>query len=143
VARDLKVLAWITEGGWEACVDAAAGLPATETTLLHVPQPDLAHGPPGPLGRRRRLDIETRWTTVSGEAAQALLDDAERRLGRPAKKLAVDGPAEQVVLEAARDADVLVLVRDGREDTPGPHSIGHATRFVLDHAPCTILLAWA
>jgi nucleotide-binding universal stress UspA family protein len=143
VARDLKVLAWITESGWEACVDAAAGLAATETTLLHVPQPELAHGPPGPLGRRRRLDLEARWTTVSGEAAEALLDDAEKRLGRAARKLAAQGRAEEVVLEAAQEADVLVLVRDGREDTPGPHSIGHATRFILDHAPCTILLAWA
>ena len=30
------MIAWIGEVGWEACVDAAAGLPATETTLLHV-----------------------------------------------------------------------------------------------------------
>jgi nucleotide-binding universal stress UspA family protein len=142
VARDLKVLVWITEGGWEACVDAAAGLPATETTLLHVPQPDLAHGPPGPLGRRRRLDLEARWTTVSGEAAEALLADAERRLGRPAKTVAAQGRAEEVLLEAAAKADLLVLVRDGRDTTPGPHSLGHATRFVVDHAPCTILLAW-
>jgi nucleotide-binding universal stress UspA family protein len=143
VARDLRVLAWITEVGWEACVDAAAALPATETTLLHLPQPDVAHGPPGPLGRRRRLDLEARWTTVSGEAAQALLADAERRLGRPANKVAGEGRAEDVVIEAAQRADVLVLVRDGRDATPGPHSIGHATRFVLDHAPCTVMLAWA
>jgi hypothetical protein len=142
VARDLKVLVWITEGTWEACVDAAAGLPAAETTLLHVPQPDLAQGPPGPLGRRRRLDLEARWTTVSGEAAEALLDDAEKRLGRAAHKVAAQGRAEEAVLEAAADADLLVLVRDGRETTPGPHSIGHATRFILDHAAGTILLAW-
>jgi nucleotide-binding universal stress UspA family protein len=134
------VLAWITEAGWEACVDAAADLPAAETTLLYVPQPDLVPEPP--LGRRRRLDVEARWTAATGAAAEALLADAERRLGRPAGKVAAEGRAEDVVLEAAAGADVLVLVRDGREATPGPHSIGHATRFVLDHAPCAVLLAW-
>jgi hypothetical protein len=47
-----------------------------------------------------------------------------------------------VVIEAARDADVLVLVRDGRGAEPGPHSLGRAGRFILDHAPCAVLLAW-
>jgi nucleotide-binding universal stress UspA family protein len=140
VARDLKVLAWITDSGWEACVDAAARLPATETTLLHVPTGELAPGPP--LGRRRRADAEARWTAVAGEAAEALLGDAARRLGRPARTLSAHGRPEDVVTAAARDADVLVLVRDGRGADPGPHSIGHATRFILDHAPCTVLLAW-
>jgi len=142
VARELRVLAWITERGWEACVDAAAVLPATETTLLHVPHDDLAHAPPEPLGRRRRADLEARWTAVSGEAAEALLDDAARRLGRPARRRTEHGRPEDAVIAAARDADVLVLVRDGRDDDPGPHSIGHATRFILDHAPCTVVLAW-
>jgi nucleotide-binding universal stress UspA family protein len=140
VARDLKVLAWITDTGWEACVDAAARLPASETTLLHVPREELAPGPP--LGRRRRADVEARWTAVAGEAAEALLGDAARRLGRPARTVSAHGRPEDVVIEAAHDADVLVLVRDGRGADPGPHSIGHATRFILDHAPCTVMLAW-
>ncbi|MFD5466969.1 hypothetical protein ACFWIQ_29700 [Kitasatospora sp. NPDC127059] len=25
---------------------------------------------------------------------------------------------------------------------PGPHSLGPATRFVVDHAPCAVLLVW-
>jgi nucleotide-binding universal stress UspA family protein len=140
VARDLKVLAWLTEANWEACVDAAARLPATETTLLHVPSDELPPGPP--LGRRRRADTEARWTAVAGEAAEALLADAAPRLGRPATTRSAPGRPEDVVTEAARHADVLVLVRDGRGSDPGPHSIGHATRFILDHAPCTVLLAW-
>jgi nucleotide-binding universal stress UspA family protein len=46
------------------------------------------------------------------------------------------------VLAALGDADLLVLARDGERDRPGPRSIGHATRFVLDHAPCDVLLVW-
>jgi nucleotide-binding universal stress UspA family protein len=140
VARDLKVLAWITEAGWEACVDAAAALPASETTLLYVPGDEQPPAPP--LGRRRRLDREARWTAMSGVAAEELLTDAARRLGRRATTSSAHGRPEDVVVAAAHAADVLVLVRDGRELTAGPHSIGKETRFILDHAPCTVILAW-
>ena len=140
MARDLKVLAWITDAGWEACVDAAAALPATHTTLLYVPSDEEAPAPP--FGRRRRLDREARWTAMSGEAAEELLSDAARRLGRAADTRAAHGRPEDVVVAAAKDADILVLVRDGRDLTAGPHSIGKETRFILDHAPCTVILAW-
>src|SRR5699024_7342536 len=128
VARDLKVLVWIAEATWEACVDAAARLPATETTLLHVLSDALPPRPPP--GGRRRADPAARGTAAAGAAAGA----------RPAG--GAPGRPEDVVTQAARAADVLVLVRDGRGSDPGPHSIGHATRFILDHAPCTVLLAW-
>ena len=42
-------------------------------------------------------------------------------------------------MQAAGQAE-LVIARDSRH--PGPHSIGHAARFVVDHAPCTVVLAW-
>ena len=60
----------------------------------------------------------------------------------PSPACSTPGRPEDVITAAAHDADVLVLVRDGRGSDPGPHSIGHATRFILDHAPCTVLLAW-
>jgi nucleotide-binding universal stress UspA family protein len=131
----MRVLAWITEGGWEACVDAVAALDATEVTLLHVATMDV----PGPRGRRHE-QVMSRMSELAGEAAGALLDDAEERLGREAGKVAANGPAEHVVMEAAASADMLVVVRESRH--PGPHSIGHAARFVVDHAPCNVVLVW-
>ena len=56
------------------------------------------------------------------------------------RKVAAGGHAESVLMDAIADADVLVLTREGGD--AGPHSIGHATRFVLDHAECTVVLAW-
>jgi nucleotide-binding universal stress UspA family protein len=138
VARDLKVLAWITEGGWEACVDAVARLEPTEVTLLHVATTEL----PGPRGRRHE-EVMGRMTALAEEAAQALLDDAAERLGDGSLTIytqAGSGLPEDVVMEAAADADVLVIVRDNRH--PSPHSIGHAARFVVDHAPCDVHLVW-
>jgi nucleotide-binding universal stress UspA family protein len=138
----MRVLAWITEGGWEACADAVAALDATEITLLHVATVDV----PGPRGRRHE-QVMNRMSELAGEAAVALLSDAEERLIDAAgdkavgvHKLALGGPPEAVVLDAAADADLLVLARDGRH--PGPHSLGHAARFVVDHAPCDVVLVW-
>jgi nucleotide-binding universal stress UspA family protein len=76
------------------------------------------------------------------EEAVALLADAAARLGRDAERVALRGRPEEEVLAALGDADLLVLARDGERDRPGPRSIGHATRFVLDHAPCDVLLVW-
>ncbi len=129
------MLAWITEGGWEACVDAAAALDAGDVTLLHVAAVDL----PGPRGRRHE-QVLARMSALAGEAAEALLEDAQERLGRTARRLARSGQPETIVLDAARDADVLIVARDGRHI--GPHSFGHETRFVVDHAPCTVVLVW-
>jgi hypothetical protein len=39
--------------------------------------------------------------------------------------------------------DLLVLARDGDHSRLGPRSLGPAARFVVDHAPCRVLLVWA
>jgi nucleotide-binding universal stress UspA family protein len=131
----MRVLAWITEGGWEACVDAVAALDATEVTLLYVATVDV----PGPRGRRHE-QVLSRMSELAAEAAGALLEDAEERLGRSAEKVVSSGMAENAVMDAAADAALLVVVRDSRH--PGPHSFGHAARFVVDHAPCNVVLVW-
>lgn len=45
------------------------------------------------------------------------------------------------VAEAAH-AGLLVVARDGDQARLGPKSLGKATRFVVDHAPCPVLLVW-
>jgi hypothetical protein len=35
-----------------------------------------------------------------------------------------------------------MVARDGDHSRLGPHSLGPATRFVVDHAPCVVLLVW-
>jgi len=134
MADGVSVLAWITEGGWEAAVDAVKTLNASDVTLLHVDTVDVP-------GRGRRHDeVLQRMHALAGEAALALLADAEERLGHEADKRAERGVAETIVFELAKDHDVLVVVRDGRHN--GPHSIGHDQRWVIDHVPCTVVMAW-
>jgi nucleotide-binding universal stress UspA family protein len=146
----MRVLIWIVEGTWEGCVDAArAVLPAdAEVVLLHVTAGEVAEAAEGAavglLGRahRRGRDPGARIEAAGQRAAAELLDAAADRLGRPAGKLRRQGAVERLVVEAAADADLLVLARDGDRSRLGPHSLGPATRFVVDHAPCAVLLAW-
>jgi nucleotide-binding universal stress UspA family protein len=140
----MRVVVWISESTWETCVDeAAAHLPEdAEITLLHVAPSDVeqvAGRRHGPLGRHHPPGPPLE--AIADEAAQALLEEAAERLGRPARTLARRGRVEHQVVEAAAEADLLILARDG-ERRPGPKSLGPRSRFVVDHAPCRVLLVW-
>jgi nucleotide-binding universal stress UspA family protein len=140
----VRAVVWIVEGTWEAAVDAAP--PEASVTLLHVAgeAEAFARGHRhGLLGRHPPAPPKPDPVTVaSEEEARELLADAAARLGRDAELVARRGRAEQEVLAALDGADLLVLARDGDRSRPGPKSVGHATRFVLDHAPCDVLLVW-
>jgi nucleotide-binding universal stress UspA family protein len=144
-----RVVVWITEGTWPGCVDAAARLaPAdAEFTLLHVADAEVTeavHGAfHGLLGRARHDPAEV-VAHLSEPAEQELLTTAADRLGRPASTETRSGAVEREVVAACSDlgADLLICARDGDHDRLGPHSLGHHTRFVVDHAPCAVLLVW-
>jgi nucleotide-binding universal stress UspA family protein len=140
----MRAVVWISESTWESCADeAAAYLPAhAEVTLLHVAPSDvelIAGRRHGPLGRHPPPGPPLE--PIADEAAHAVLEAAAARLGRPAGTVARRGRVEHEVVAAAAEADLLILARDG-ERRPGPKSLGPRTRFVVDHAPCRVLLLW-
>jgi nucleotide-binding universal stress UspA family protein len=138
----VTIVVWLTEGTWPACVDAARALPADPVRLLHVVDAhsveaiDGAHA--GLLGRAAGAG----GAEMLRQAQTALLDAAAARLGRPAERVARRGAVEREVVAACADADLLILARDGDRTRLGPKSLGRTTRFVLDHAPCPVLLVW-
>jgi nucleotide-binding universal stress UspA family protein len=140
----MKVLVWITEAGWEACVDAARGLGATDVTLICAASDEVVGAERGALagllGRHPRPHVEEHLERLTAEAAEALLEAAAGRLGRDARRVLVRGRVEHEVTDAARAADLLVAARSTRQ--MGPKSIRHPERFVVDHAPCPLLLVW-
>lgn len=143
----MSVIVWIVEGTWPACVDAARTRTADDAdlVLLHVTDlPSTAHGAyAGLLGRGRPdRDPGARLAHLTATATEELLAAATERLGRPCTTRARTGRIEHEVIAAAEHADLLILARDGDRTRLGPKSLGRATRFVIDHAPCPVLLLW-
>jgi nucleotide-binding universal stress UspA family protein len=144
----MRAVIWIAEETWEACVQHARELvpEQADVTLLHVAPSDVeelaAAGPAGLLGRRRpRPPHERDLRTVSDEEARQLLDAARILLGRDCATVARRGRVEREVVAACADADLLLAARDG-ERRLGPKSLGPRARFIVDHAPCTVVLVW-
>jgi nucleotide-binding universal stress UspA family protein len=129
----MTVVAWIAEGTWEACVDAVPA-DASDVVLLHVvePTPEIDLLGRGHVGLGRATD----------EAEAALFAAAEARLGRPCRREGRRGRVEREVVAACAGAELLVVARDGDHSRLGPRSLAPPTRFVVDHAPCRVLLVW-
>lgn len=148
----MRVLVWLVAETWQRTIaEAGAVLGAdAEVTLLHVAATDaegvISGARAGLLGRGPGPPPpphELAPAAISEEAQRRLLADAAAQLGRPGARLdARRGRIEDEVLNAALDADLLVMARDGDRGHPGPHSVGRQARFVLDHAPCSVLLVW-
>jgi len=147
----VRIVLWLVEGTWQGCVDAVANRlpPDASVALLYVTAStvgelaDAAAG--GLLGRAMpRLQPRHQYQDLADEAATAILAAAAGQLARPdADLLHKRGRVErEVVLAVAENVDLLVAARDGNRSRLGPKSLGPATRFVVDHAPCAVLLVW-
>jgi nucleotide-binding universal stress UspA family protein len=147
----MRIVVWIVEGTWEGCVEAAVEhFPAdSRFTLLHVTPSDVTEAADaatvGLFGRGfpgRRPN--PRYDAIADDEASQLLAAAAARLGHAdVELLSRRGRVEREVVRAVADGvDVLVVARDGDHSRLGPKSLGHATRFIVDHAPCAVLLVW-
>jgi nucleotide-binding universal stress UspA family protein len=148
--QPVRAVVWLVEGTWQGCLDAAAQIlpPDTQVALLHVTPSDVGEiteaATAGLLGRAFRTHRPTgHFEEVADEEASAILQAAATRLGRENTELVHRrGRVEREVVSAAQGVDLLVVARDGDRSRLGPHSLGHATRFIVDHAPCPVLLVW-
>jgi nucleotide-binding universal stress UspA family protein len=143
----MRALIWIVEDTWKSTILAARALLAAdaEVTLLHVAASDAeavaSSARHGLLGRPHPARAEP-IRAASQQSARALLAEAQTLLGRQARCEARHGRVELELLAAAEEMDVLVLARDGDRAHRGPRSLGHTARFVVDHAPCAVILVW-
>jgi nucleotide-binding universal stress UspA family protein len=148
----VRVVIWIVEGTWQGCIDAAAGLipPDAHVAVLHHTPTDAAAAAEAAsanlLGRARFGHRPPPHMQAVAEAeATELLAAAAARLGREnVEQIAIRGGQieREIVAALAQEVDLLVAARDGDRSRLGPHSLGHVTRFVVDHAPCSVLLVW-
>ena len=144
----MDVLVWLTETTWRQCVDEARRIAPEDSTITFLFVTDdevaaVAHGAfAGLLGRSHLPDPAVSADAWSTAIADDILVEAEHRLGRPAGRTLRHGRIEREVVEAARGMDLLICARDGELSRVGPNSLGHHTRFVVDHADCPVLLVW-
>jgi nucleotide-binding universal stress UspA family protein len=151
LSGSVRAIVWIAQDSWEATVAAAARWlpPDVEVTLLHVAEEEgeevVRAAQRGLLGRPHPHAAEERGSVraLSDQAASELLAAAGAALGRPAALQRRRGRLEREVVAACAGMDLLVLARDGERSHLGPRSLGHAARFVVDHAPCAVLLVWS
>jgi nucleotide-binding universal stress UspA family protein len=143
------VLLWVVESSWPACVDAAGrlGWASARMRLLYVVDEAVTASAAGAyaglFGRGRpERDPARQLDEASKLAAEELLGAAETRLGWPAQRIVRTGQVEREVVSAAAGVDLLIVARDGDLSRLGPRSLGRHTRFVIDHAPCPVLLVW-
>jgi nucleotide-binding universal stress UspA family protein len=117
--------------------------------ILHVtdtgPRHDISHirerffrspSPPGPRAHEMQQ--------AESAAAQDILNEGLRYLHH-AEPLHRRGPPEREIVNVAAEwqADLVIVcsrAEYGGKPTIGPRSVGHVARFVLDHAPCPVLL---
>jgi nucleotide-binding universal stress UspA family protein len=94
------------------------------------------HPPPPPRQEQMRQ--------AESMAAQDVLEEGVRHLSGAAKLQRAGRPEREIVNCATEwNADLIVICSrsPSRGGPPlGPKSIGHVARFVLDHAPCPVLL---
>ena len=142
----MRVAGWVAAGTWPAVVDALKRRPASDDLVLVAVADESEGVPSGPLaglmGRGRRPRDAQANDQLGRAAAEDLLAQAVAALGRPCDAQLRTGFTEREVTAAAAGVDLLVIARDGDRTRLGPHSIGRHTRFVLDHAPCTVALVW-
>ncbi len=96
---------------------------------------------------------EAAMSAAEGETAEAVLDAAKARVeqhgfdqGRTILEVKRGRPEQEIIKVASQqNLDIGLIVigssyKRGPRPAIGPASVGHVARFVLDHAPCDVLL---
>ena len=126
-------------------------LPANQLTLglIYV----IDSGPHGELERQRERFLRAptlnprrneQMHNAETSAAQDILEEGARYLTHGERIQRAGRPEREIVIFAQEwYADLIVICPrspQGAGPALGPKSVGHVARFVLDHAPCPVLL---
>lgn len=132
------------------------GFPTLEIRLLHVvdsgPRALLPIGPlprRGPWPKSPDVAIQQRMADAEDEGSTALLATWRDRFsaGLPGATISTEvrrGQPEHEIIAGTTEYRAQALVLCPRPRTgatePGPRSVGHVARFVVDHAPVPVVL---
>jgi nucleotide-binding universal stress UspA family protein len=112
-------------------------------TIVHVvdqrPEAEVERAIGNLPGRRGGLD---RMHQSVDQLQHDVQEEVERWLqehGRGATLSFLYGVPETEIVELARQSGAEIVVLGARPEV-GPHRFGHVSRFVIDHAPCSVLV---
>ncbi len=153
----MRVICAIGQRGGPELVNRLSGIVGdkTECLLLHVidtgPRHDLEEYLRGPLHRRPdhgEPPHEAALKAAEETAGRAAVEEAviaAQHAGMQAEASVKEGRPEEIIVQTAKDARaelIVIWAGEGAAGHPhiGPASVGHTARFVIDHAPCDVLL---
>ena len=126
-----------------------------ECLLLHVIDTgprhdwkDFLRGPLHPRPHHDKLPHEAAITAAEEAASRGAIEEAmeaAQQIGLKATATVKEGQPEKVIVQVARETEaalIAIWAREGGAGHPrmGPAAVGHTARFVIDHAPCDVLL---
>lgn len=95
-------------------------------------------------GHARPSDIEARVAGAEARGSEAIVKDALAALGQAAASSVGRGRPEHEIAEHAAEIGASLVIVGARPlagpTPPDPASLGHVSRFVVDHAPCPVLV---
>ena len=116
--------------------------PRHELELQRLRRP--GRGPAAPPGGSLPPDQERRLRKAESMGEQAILAEAGSAIGGDPATTALRGrPEREIVAHAPKIGAAMLAVGARAHESPttvGPHSFGHVARYVVDHAPCPVLL---
>ena len=153
----MRVICAIGQKGGPELVKRLTGIVGdqAECLLLHVidtgPRHDLEDYLRGPLHRRPDHGEPPHGAVVKAAeetAGRAAIEEAmaaAQQAGLKAETSVKEGKPEDIIVQVARDVQaalVVIWADEGAAGHPhiGPASVGQTARFVIDHAPCDVLL---
>lgn len=122
--------------------------------LVHVIDDQPRHGVEAQRGLVRRIspDRQREIALVEEATGRVTLSEAESAARGLGKQIIITietrlerGKPDQIIVALAREFHVNLVALRAREypdgfPRVGPPSVGHTARFVVDHAPCPVLL---
>jgi len=97
----------------------------------------------GPLSRSQLQAIDTATAEHTRTVLEATLSSLERRgLAHEPPQIRTGEPGRELcaIAQAVGAALIVLFASRRRRGESGPHSVGHTARFVVDHAPCPVLV---
>jgi nucleotide-binding universal stress UspA family protein len=116
-----------------------ARLRSAELVAVHAWEPPPTSIGPGPAPGFEFVGVDPRVREAGEQHARAVVDEVVGNADVPIEPMVVEGPPASVLVDAAQDAELLVVGSRGRGGFKAL-VLGSVSQQVAHHAPCPVLI---